>query len=360
MINIIGGGPAGCNAGYLLAKSGMDVCIFEEHSKIGSPVQCTGLVTSAIKDYVKLRPEAVMNNISAAKIYAPNKKSVEFKLREKNIILDRGEFDRTLALYAEDAGVRVLTGCRFIGIEGEKILLVHKKKKMCREKEILVGADGPLSPVAKACGLFENRMFVHGLQVTAKIKCNPDLVEFWLGYGSFAWVVPESNSAARVGIVASKNANEVFQRFLKDRVGRAKAISHEAGPIPVFNPDIRANKDNIYLVGDAATQVKATTFGGIVQGLSAGKCLCKSIVKSKDYDKVWRSEMGGDLMYSLRLRRVMDRFSAENYNKLLELVSSDKVRKIIEDNDRDYISSYIWKLILAKPSLLRFGWKLVF
>ena len=40
----------------------------------------------------------------------------------------------------------------------------------------------------------------------------------------------------------------------------------------------KTKKDNIYLVGDAATQVKATTGGGIIQGLKAAQALTNSIL----------------------------------------------------------------------------------
>ena len=39
MITIIGGGPAGSYTGYLLAKKGFDVSIYEEHAEIGNPIQ---------------------------------------------------------------------------------------------------------------------------------------------------------------------------------------------------------------------------------------------------------------------------------------------------------------------------------
>ena len=45
MISIIGGGPIGAYTAYLLAKAGEQVRIFEEHNKIGKPVQCAGIVS---------------------------------------------------------------------------------------------------------------------------------------------------------------------------------------------------------------------------------------------------------------------------------------------------------------------------
>ena len=45
MITIVGAGPAGSYLAYLLAKQGEKVIVLEEHSAVGSPVQCTGIVT---------------------------------------------------------------------------------------------------------------------------------------------------------------------------------------------------------------------------------------------------------------------------------------------------------------------------
>ena len=43
MISIIGAGPAGSYLASLLRKE--EVEVFEEHDKIGLPVQCTGITT---------------------------------------------------------------------------------------------------------------------------------------------------------------------------------------------------------------------------------------------------------------------------------------------------------------------------
>ena len=61
MITIVGAGPAGSYLAYLLAKKGQAVTIIEEHEKIGSPVQCTGIVTGSIEKFVKLPNDVVAN-----------------------------------------------------------------------------------------------------------------------------------------------------------------------------------------------------------------------------------------------------------------------------------------------------------
>src|SRR3989338_2112787 len=93
-IAIIGAGPAGSYAAELLAKKGFDVHLFEEHAKIGEPVQCTGIVTNSITDIISLNKEAVVNNISTIRIHAPDNNYIDFKFGRKNIILDRAKFDK--------------------------------------------------------------------------------------------------------------------------------------------------------------------------------------------------------------------------------------------------------------------------
>jgi flavin-dependent dehydrogenase len=50
-IVVVGAGPAGCLAAKYAAKNGAKTLIIEERASIGSPVQCTGLLsTRAIRE----------------------------------------------------------------------------------------------------------------------------------------------------------------------------------------------------------------------------------------------------------------------------------------------------------------------
>ncbi|MCK5026553.1 MAG: NAD(P)-binding protein, partial [Nanoarchaeota archaeon] len=107
MISIIGAGPAGSAAAYLLARAGEDVTIYEEHGSVGEPVQCTGIVTSAFNKLVKPRPEFIVNEIKHARIYSPNGKNIDIRMAKPNIIIDRWAFDNHLCDKAEAAGARL-------------------------------------------------------------------------------------------------------------------------------------------------------------------------------------------------------------------------------------------------------------
>lgn len=343
MISVIGAGPVGSYAAYLLAKH-EDVSLFEEHREIGRPVQCTGIVTPSINKIIKNK--FVVNRVGRVRVFSPNNSFVELKIK-KNLVIDRARFDRFLAEKAVDAGARLFLKCRFKGF----------KDKRFRKTKIFIGADGAVSEVAKAAGLFKGRSFVQGIQVRIKTRVDADVVCFYLGIGDIAWVVPESGGIARIGLISRKNAKTHFNSFIKRFKG--KTIEKQAGVVPVYNPTQITQKDNIYLVGDAATQVKASTYGGIIQGLLAAEELSYAITNNKKYEKLWHKRLGKDLWMHLKIRQVMDRFSKKDYNCFVSLFQRDDVKKILEEHDRDFPSRFLMELLLKQPRLLRYWWKLL-
>ena len=136
-----------------------------------------------------------------------------------------------------------------------------------------------------------------------------------------------------------------------------KVIEHQAGLVPVYNPKQQIQKRNILLIGDAATQVKATTGGGVVHGLLAAKQLSKPL---RHYEKNCKRHVNKDLKLSLLIRKVMDRFSEKDYDELVNMFSKDKLKRIIQNNDRDFPRKFVLKLIAGDPRLLKFGKKILF
>lgn len=354
MISIIGAGPAGNYLAYLLAKKGKEVNVFEEHDKIGLPIQCAGIVTNALQDIIPLRDRFVLNKVDKARIFSPNNKYIDIKLK-KNFIIDRKEFDRYLAEKAMDNGAKYYLNHKFLNAKFEKKIKLNFDKKEFYT-DILVGADGPFSKVAKSAGIFGNRKFVVGLQVRASLDNPGDLLNIYLNKDYFGWTIPENEEIVRVGIVAKKNPNFYFKQFLNN-LGEIKIREYQSGVIPVYNSKLKISKKNIYLVGDAAAQVKAVTYGGIVQGLMAAEELSKTILYNKNYRRLCKKRIGKELKYSLFIRKRMDKFSDDDYNYLLHLINQNKIKSILEEYDRDFPSKIIFKLLLKDIRFLRFGLK---
>ena len=55
---IVGGGPAGLYAGARLADAGFKTTLLEEHSAVGEPVHCTGvLAAEAFPEFLGVQAE---------------------------------------------------------------------------------------------------------------------------------------------------------------------------------------------------------------------------------------------------------------------------------------------------------------
>ena len=127
-------------AGYevKIANSGKKVKIFEEHSKIGEPVQCTGIISNKFKEIIEPEPEFLINTITKTRIHSPNRRFIELKLKP-NYILDRTRFDSYLADKAREAGAKINLGNKFQGYIKKKnkftLKISHKKKTQTIEAE---------------------------------------------------------------------------------------------------------------------------------------------------------------------------------------------------------------------------------
>ena len=76
---IIGAGPIGGYLGWNLGRSGHSVLIIEEHSEIGRPFQCAGLVNPGAMARVPLE-KTVLSPIWGARINSPKNYSDQINI----------------------------------------------------------------------------------------------------------------------------------------------------------------------------------------------------------------------------------------------------------------------------------------
>lgn len=355
MIGVVGAGPAGSYLAYHLARAGEDVHVFEEHDTIGVPIQCTGILTSKIAEMI---PEGdyVVNRITKMRIRAPAGHETEVRFAKENIIVCRTKFDRFIAKLAADAGATYHLDHRFVRHAGHRVELQHRGLKKTVEADIIVGADGPGSAVARSAGIYGERQFFMGVQATAELD-NDNAIEVDLAHGDFAWIVPEDKHLVRIGLCTRAHAHRTFDAFMRSRLGphyEKRIVARQAGLIPSYDPGARTHAGNVYLLGDAAGMVKATTAGGILQGMFAAEELAEVILHGGNYERAWRKRIGRDLMLHLLMRKAMDRFRPKDYDLLVRIFQREENRKVLEEFDRDYPSQYLLRL-LREPRLALFA-----
>jgi len=343
---VIGAGPAGS---YFASLAG-DCELFEEHREIGKPVACTGIMTKAIFDLVKLDDDVVLNTLRRVRVFGLREELV-IPLRQREIVVDRAKLDQFLVRKAEDGGVRLRMGHRFLGMKNGKLVFRVGDLVQRYDADIVVGADGPGSLVGMGVGLLRGRKYWVGKQY--RVKMRNDAEEFSVFFGEipdfFGWVVPEDEEYARVGIASEKFSAGYFEMLVK-RLGLRKEdfVECQSGIIPRYDGR-RASKGNVYLLGDAAGHVKATTGGGIVYGMRGARCLANALRKGDDYERAWRKEFGRELWFHLQIRKFLNTLDAEDYDGLLKRLQ----RVAIGEYNRDYPFRKMG--ILMQPGLLWWG-----
>lgn len=357
-IAIIGAGPSGSYLAYLLAKKGYKVDVYEEHPVIGKPVQCTGIISKNLKNIVPLG-DFVINKVKGAVFFSKHQKLELNTDKVQAYIVDRAKFDQYIAERARKAGANFYLNHRFLEsktVNGKKILKFYYRTKIIeKQADILVGADGPVSRVAKSEKMNGKRKFLAGIQARVKGNFQKDTVQVYAGTicpGFFAWLVPESEKYARLGLASGKNTLNLFKSF----VSRFdyKIIDRQSGLIPIYSR-VRTQKNKSYLLGDAAMQVKATTGGGIVMGLLAAECLALSIRTKIPYPILWKSRIGLDLLLAKLFRNKLNKFSDNDYDDVLKIMSNRKNLNIAKSKgDMDFPTKYILKLVFREPRILKY------
>lgn len=355
-IDIIGAGPAGSYTAYLLAKRGHEVNVFEKNSEIGKPVQCTGIISDYFTTIMKPKKDFVLNTVTKTRIYSPNKKYIETKIK-KNYVVCRKKFDNYLANKAKKKGVQYYLNHSFSSYKKENNKIVskinNKNKQIYSKVDILIGADGPLSQVSKTSNLFQNRKYVIGTQIEAQ-SINEGVVEFYPYIGCYAWIVPVNNKTIRIGVVSYKKSKKLFDKFVKEVIGKSEIIENQSGIIPIFDARVKLQKDNVYIIGDAAGMVKATTGGGINQSLKAAEILADCIENNRNYNLEIKKKLFPNLYVHLISHKIMQKFSNKDWNYLIKAFKEPKLKKILEKESRDNIVRMLMKIVIKKPGLLKF------
>ncbi len=354
-IVIIGAGPIGCYAASLLSAQGHDVSVYEEHAIIGTPIQCTGLLTGEFDTLDIPKDDFLVNTFEEISVKTKNK---ELTVKQKEYLVCRTKFDQYFARCAKKAGAKIHTSHSFMRKEKDTLLIknLNTQEEMRVTPDIVIAADGPLSKTIKAYGFYEkSRKQYYGIQAVVKGDFSKRKFETYFGKeicpDLFIWVVPETDTQARVGLASKKNTRTLFDAFMKKQ--NYTVLEMQAGTIPIYNPKQKIQEGNCYAIGDAAGFVKATTLGGLIPGLKAAKILAECITSGKNFHTAV-APIRRKLRAHLIVRKMFDTFSDADWDKLLTLVGQKRVQKVFEKYSRDNPLPLITHTILREPRFLWF------
>ncbi|MEM0158145.1 MAG: NAD(P)/FAD-dependent oxidoreductase [Thermoplasmataceae archaeon] len=368
-IVVVGAGPSGSFLSYSLAKSGMKVLTIEEHSEIGRPVECTGVVTKRVFNFV--HSKSIANVVHGARVFFPGEDPIHISKGEETVIIQRDSFDKDVASMAIDAGAEMQLGARLTavtrGSEGWAVSFKKDGNVLQEKAKVIVGADGANSTVRRLLhGEMPKRVVsTYQAEIPTRMQSQDD-VDVYLGSevsrGFFGWAVPAGN-ISRVGVgTFGPGAKDYFQRICR-KFGFSGSLSITGGPIPVSY--LKRTYGNGYLlIGDAAGIVKPLTGGGIYTGIVSASEASRAILEAYEmnnfserilsrYQRYWKNALGRELSLDGLVQKIFSVIGDRGLDRIFKFLSREDMLEMINSyGDIDYPSRLIMKLLTRKPSLL--------
>ena len=386
-IIVVGGGPAGCYAAENLAKQGVKVTVFEEHSEIGLPSHCAGHISIRSLRSMGLYPlpkGIVENTFCAANFYSPAGSKFSLHLScPVTTALNRARFDQYLAKKAQKAGASFVLGSRVQSllrengfVKGVGVKLGDGVEEQVNSK-IVLDAEGVSSRLLRQTGLQALKPSGLVYAVEAEVEgvrdVELDAVEVYFGKsyapGFYGWLIPRPDGSAKVGLATNHgDPREYLKRLMtkhpvaSKQLSKAKVTQVGYHAITLGGPINRSYADGFLAVGDCASQVKPTTGGGVIFGLTcartaaevASQALQEGDVSSsflQNYQKQCEGLLKFDFLVMLRLRRFLNSLSDDKLDEMLRVCAKLGVDKALRDVDEIDFQGKMLLTAIRKPAM---------
>jgi len=354
---VVGGSAAGLFTAANVARGGRRVRVLESKRQF-EPAARTLIVTDQFRSQMGASArESIINEIRRFELFTDGR-SAQVALTKPDLIVERSRLIPALAREAQEAGASLSFDTRFLGIapnaRGLRLEVETAGKREELHADSVVGADGAASRVARASGWppIETVPLVQA-------DCPSDTTRVWFVPDDtpyFYWLIPESVERAAVGVIGENGGDtkRAFERFLEKK--HLEPLEWQGARIPVYRGwvPVRRQMGNgeVYLVGDAAAQVKVSTVGGIVTGFRGALGVAQALLqngKSREFGTL-RRELGTHWL----IRRALHRFQQKDYSELVDLLDAS-TRQSLGEINRDESTRLLWNVVRRQPRLVLLG-----
>jgi flavin-dependent dehydrogenase len=360
---VAGASAAGLYTAAHVARGGRRVRVLE--SKAGlEPASRTLIVTNHFREQVGASAgESILNEIRRFELFTDGR-SAQVALSKPDLIIERARLIPALAREAQQAGAKISFGTRFLGLSPNAAGLGIAVESAGRREELhatsVVGADGASSRVARAAGWppIETVPLVQAIVRLPK-DCPPDTARVWFVPDDtpyFYWLIPESAERAALGVIGEdgRDTTRCLARFLEKK--HMEPLEWQGARIPVYRRWVpvkrRVGNGDVYVVGDAAAQVKVSTVGGIVTGFRGALGVAQSVLRNGRSRELFalRRELGTHWL----LRRTMHHFQQKDYSRLVDLLNAS-TRHTLSEITRDDATRLLWHVLRRQPQFILLG-----
>ncbi len=301
-IVVVGAGPAGSTAGFLLSRLGYDVLLIDK-ARFPRPKLCGGLLTRKTMRLLRRVLGETVSTLREKHILEYWTKEYEICLRGRSLLkdhadspfyfVDRQVYDNFLLEHAMRAGATVIQGERILKIDSTKLELRTSEQRIVRA-HVIVGADGANSVIrrrlieeGKVRGPRRNERLATGLGVLVDrgdIGVPVEHPIFFLGIvdWGYAWAFPNREQVmVGLGGLNVKNRGS-FRASFNTLMSILRAAPPDAPkvlghPIPFGSFLSAPATDNIILIGDAAGLVDPMNGEGIFYAQRSGELAASAI-----------------------------------------------------------------------------------
>ena len=393
-VAVVGAGPSGSTAAKFLSEKGFKIILIDK-DKFPRDKPCGGgLPFRALKKFKYVNDERIIESYSyGGFVHSPSLKyTVELQTSEPIVAMTlRKKFDFELAKLAVDNGADFCDGVAVtdldISKDGAKVFLDNGKVV---ESEIIVGADGVWSIVAKKTGLKQYGLKT-GICVLQEYQVGEKILDKFFGKNrlchiharfqnivGYGWVFPKKEHL-NIGIgeiLLGKNISDVnrnllnvYKEYIKnlqknkiipDKLERRK---YRGGAVPV-QPLEKTYAERVVLIGDAGGFINPLSGEGIYYAMTTGKIAGEVITEALEteetneqflskYQTSWKKDIGKDIDFLIRLAK---RQKEKPSDKLFRIANRDKVlgelilgvvagNLNLQENKRKLIRRYIYGAI---------------
>ncbi len=354
---VVGLGPAGATTLKKLAEiadSELSILGVDKRERPGFPVQCgefmpspeeMALLTPNVPDarhFFTFDQKYISSRTNRISFHSPLGKIIQTPF--EGYTLHRGAWNEDLLKSAGREGAKVWKESRVIRKDNNSVWISREgSSPECIQAQVIVGADGARSRVARGSELAENRNSEHFVYVKQHVMTNidsqkydPTDIQMFFGRnyapGAYAWVIPKNENTANVGVglrtPMSKGritVSQTLENFItrhphvSNLVKNATIESTIGGLVPVGLPFKRTvdERSGTVLVGDSACQVVSSVGGGIPTSMVAGSIAADTIYSYLtgkgtllDYQVLWKNQMMTMFTRAYKLRRLFDKISS--------------------------------------------------
>ncbi|GAC1703105.1 MAG: geranylgeranyl diphosphate reductase [Candidatus Acidiferrum sp.] len=360
---VVGGSAAGLFAAAKIADGGRAVRVLESKPQL-EPAARTLIVTHHFRKQLgPAAQESILNEIRRFELFTDGR-SAQLTLSKPDLIIERSRLIAGLAKQAKQAGARLSFDTRFLALgpggSGVRVEAESRGKKTELHAPNIIGADGATSRVARHAG-WPPIETVPLMQAIVRLPkdCPPDTTRVWFVPDDtpyFYWMVPESPERAAIGVIGEHGpaTKKCFERFLQKK--NLEPLEWQGARIPVYRRWIpvhrRVGNGNVYVVGDAAAQVKVSTVGGVVTGFRGALGVAQAILQNGRSRELLA--LRRELSTHWLIRRTLHRFQQKDYSQLVDLLDGS-IRESLGEINRDESTRLLWNVIRRQPRLVLLG-----